>query len=76
MCSCLLQPETSDGHRLGAVEELHIKGGKQGILTGSSQFSGNGAESEERLQQVVCYRAGDGTAGLDLEERREAKICS
>lgn len=26
------------------------------------------AEGEERLQQKVCYRAGDETGGLDLEE--------
>ena len=30
-----------------------------------------GAESEERPQQVVCYRAGDDAWELDLEQWRE-----
>ena len=28
---------------------------------------GLGAESEERSQQVLCYRAGNVSGGLDLE---------
>lgn len=32
---------------------------------------GKGAENEERLQQVVCYRGLDMPQGLDLEELRE-----
>lgn len=32
---------------------------------------GMGTDSEERLQQVVCYRDGDETEGLDLQEGRE-----
>lgn len=32
-----------------------------------------GAESEERAQQVACYRTADETRGLFLEERRENK---
>ena len=31
-----------------------------------------GAESEERPQQTVCYRPGDETGGLNMEERRES----
>lgn len=31
------------------------------------------AESEERAQQVACYRTADETGGLFLEERRENK---
>lgn len=30
---------------------------------------GMGAESEKKPEQVVCYRDGDETEGLDLEER-------
>ena len=29
--------------------------------------------SEERLQRVVCYRAGDEPRRLDLEEKRETE---
>lgn len=29
-----------------------------------------GAENKERLLQVVCYRAGDETGGLGVEERQ------
>lgn len=32
-----------------------------------------GAKGEERSQQVVYYRTGDETEGLDLEERRETE---
>lgn len=32
---------------------------------------GMGAKRNERLPKLVCYRAGDKTGGLDLEERRE-----
>lgn len=32
---------------------------------------GMGAENEERPQQAFCYRAGDKTKGLGLEECRE-----
>lgn len=32
---------------------------------------GMGAENEVRPQQAVCYRAGDKTKGLDLEECEE-----
>lgn len=33
-----------------------------------------GAETEERPQQVVCYRAGNYTeAGLDIENKRESE---
>lgn len=31
---------------------------------------GMGTEREQRPQQVACYRAGDESGGLDLEERR------
>lgn len=35
---------------------------------------GLGAESEEKLQQLVCYRDGDRTGwGLDWEERRQSE---
>lgn len=33
-------------------------------------------ENEERPQQVVFCRAGDGTGRLDLEERKESDMCS
>lgn len=35
---------------------------------------GSGMEGKRkgRLQQVVCYRDGDKTGGLQLEERRES----
>lgn len=32
------------------------------------------AESEERLQQVVCYRAGHETGRLGIEKKRRVKI--
>lgn len=32
---------------------------------------GMGVKRKERLPKLVCYRAGDKTGGLDLEERRE-----
>jgi hypothetical protein len=31
------------------------------------------AVSEERLEEVVCYRAGDETRRLDLEEKRQTE---
>ena len=35
-----------------------------------------GTEIKEGPQQVVCYRAWDGTGLLDLEERREVRLHS
>lgn len=32
-------------------------------------------EREDRPLQLVCYRAGDETAGLDLENRKESESC-
>lgn len=32
---------------------------------------GMGSEREERLKQVICYRAGDESEGLVLEERKK-----
>lgn len=32
---------------------------------------GMGSEREERLKQVICYRAGDESGGLVLEERKK-----
>lgn len=32
-----------------------------------------GAEYKERTQQKVCFRAGDRTLGLDLEEWRKGE---
>lgn len=34
---------------------------------------GMGAKRNERLPKLICYRAGDKTGGLDLEERRETR---
>lgn len=31
------------------------------MLPGSAEIPGNGAETEERSQQVVCYQTGDET---------------
>lgn len=33
-----------------------------------------GAESEEKLNQIVCYRVGDGTGcRVDFKERRQSE---
>lgn len=32
-------------------------------------------EREDRPLQVVCFRAGDETVGLDLENRKESESC-
>lgn len=50
-----------------ARREIWREGGKQGIPEDLVSPLGVGAESEERPQKV-CYRAGDETGGLDLEE--------
>lgn len=34
---------------------------------------GMGAESKETPQHLVCYRAGDESGGLGLEERKETE---
>lgn len=34
---------------------------------------GMGKENKERLPQVVCFRPGNETGGLDLEERKEGE---
>lgn len=33
-----------------------------------------GTESKERLQQMVCYRAGDEIGGLNLEKPMEEEV--
>lgn len=37
---------------------------------------GDGNRERGNLEQVVCCRAGAETGGLDLDDRREVKICS
>lgn len=44
---------------------------KPDILLGSAQSPGNVAESEERLQWIVCYRAREETGRLDMEKMGE-----
>lgn len=34
-----------------------------------------GAERKEKLQQVVCYKAGAKTRELELEDRKESEDC-
>lgn len=59
-----MPPGVGDWHK--AVSE------ERAVWTGRSVgSSGDGAETKERLQQVVCHRALLVPQGLDLEELRE-----
>ena len=59
---------TGQGVLKGSREE-----GKQNALSGSPQSPGIEVESEERLQQIVCYRARDETGELQSEIVKEGK---
>lgn len=58
----------------GVSEEVHRR--EESWVFRQDQLSAQrkGTKSEERPQQVVCYRAGNETGGLDMEERRGVKI--
>lgn len=45
-------------------------GSKEGIKQDLLSILGVGTESEERPQQVICYRVVDETGGLDIREKR------
>lgn len=48
-------------------------GGKLDILPESAKSCGNGKKEWGVATQIVCYRAGDSTGELDLEEKRESE---
>lgn len=57
----------------GRAKEVHGEEGKRVFHQDLLISLGMGAESEERPQQIVCYRAGRETRELDLGERRESE---
>lgn len=56
----------------GVAEEVHRRGESRVFHHNLPQ--GKGTESEERPHHMVCYRAGDETGGLNMEERRGGKF--
>lgn len=53
-------------------EMVHRKEGSRMLLQDLHGPCGIGEESEERQQQVVCYRARDKTGIFDLEGRKKS----
>lgn len=67
MCFQVLGADTQNGDRLeGLSLKGSAKGGKQRFQQDLLSLLGMGPDSEEKLQQVICYRTGDEMDKLDM----------